>query len=75
MDRSTRFWFTDLFRFSAYSDMAIGLGLLFGLQLPINFNSPYKATGIIDFWRGGNTLSEFLGIICTSHLEEIEVVL
>ena len=49
------------FDFSAYSDMAIGLGLLFGLQLPINFNSPYKATSIIDFWRRWHiTLSEFL---------------
>jgi alginate O-acetyltransferase complex protein AlgI len=49
------------FDFSAYSDMAIGLGLLFGLQLPINFNSPYKATSIIEFWRRWHiTLSEFL---------------
>ncbi|MEA2553808.1 MAG: alginate O-acetyltransferase complex protein AlgI [Fimbriimonadaceae bacterium] len=37
--------------FSGYSDMAIGLGLLFGLHIPINFNSPYKAEGIQDFWR------------------------
>ncbi len=39
------------FDFSGYSDMAIGLGLLFGLCLPVNFNSPYKSTSIIDFWR------------------------
>ena len=39
------------FDFSGYTDMAIGLGLLFGLQLPENFISPYKATGIVDFWR------------------------
>lgn len=49
------------FDFSAYSDMAIGLGLLFGIQLPLNFYSPYKATNIIDFWRRWHmTLSRFL---------------
>src|SRR5207247_6714066 len=49
------------FDFSGYSDMAIGLGLLFGYQLPINFNSPYKATSISDFWRRWHiTLSSFL---------------
>ncbi len=49
------------FDFSGYSDMAIGLGLLFGLHLPINFNSPYKAADIIDFWRRWHmTLSRFL---------------
>jgi alginate O-acetyltransferase complex protein AlgI len=48
------------FDFSAYSDMAIGLGLMFGLKLPINFNSPYKSTSIIDFWRRWHmTLSSF----------------
>lgn len=39
------------FDFSGYSEMAIGLGLLFNLKLPVNFNSPYQATSIIDFWR------------------------
>jgi D-alanyl-lipoteichoic acid acyltransferase DltB (MBOAT superfamily) len=49
------------FDFSAYSEMAIGLGLIFGLKLPLNFNSPYKATSIIDFWRRWHiTLSTFL---------------
>ena len=49
------------FDFSAYSDMAIGLSRLFGIQLPINFNSPYKATSIIEFWRRWHiTLSRFL---------------
>jgi alginate O-acetyltransferase complex protein AlgI len=49
------------FDFSAYSDMAIGLGLMFGLKLPINFNSPYKSTSIIEFWRRWHmTLSRFL---------------
>jgi alginate O-acetyltransferase complex protein AlgI len=39
------------FDFSGYSDMAIGLGLMFGLRFPPNFNSPYKAISITDFWR------------------------
>src|SRR5919112_1546254 len=49
------------FDFSGYSDMAIGLGLLFGIRLPFNFASPYKAVNIIDFWRRWHmTLSKFL---------------
>jgi D-alanyl-lipoteichoic acid acyltransferase DltB (MBOAT superfamily) len=49
------------FDFSGYSDMAIGLSLMFGIFLPLNFNSPYKATSIIDFWRRWHmTLSQFL---------------
>ncbi|MEM1184278.1 MAG: MBOAT family O-acyltransferase [Planctomycetota bacterium] len=49
------------FDFSGYSDMAIGLGLLFGLRLPLNFDSPYKATSVVDFWRRWHmTLSAFL---------------
>ena len=49
------------FDFSAYSDMAIGLGLLFGIKLPINFFSPYKSESIIEFWRRWHiTLSTFL---------------
>jgi len=39
------------FDFSGYSDMAVGLGLMFGFWFPINFNSPYKAVSITDFWR------------------------
>ncbi|MFH0908157.1 MAG: MBOAT family protein [bacterium] len=39
------------FDFSGYSDMAVGLGLLFGFSFPQNFNSPYKAVSITDFWR------------------------
>jgi D-alanyl-lipoteichoic acid acyltransferase DltB (MBOAT superfamily) len=39
------------FDFSGYSDMAIGLGLMFGIKLPLNFDSPFKATNISDFWR------------------------
>jgi alginate O-acetyltransferase complex protein AlgI len=49
------------FDFSGYSDMAIGLGLMFNIKLPINFNSPYKASSISDFWRRWHiTLSNFL---------------
>ena len=49
------------FDFSAYSDMAIGLALLFNIRLPENFDSPYQARSIIDFWRRWHmTLSSFL---------------
>ena len=49
------------FDFSGYSDMALGLGRMFGIKLPLNFYSPYKATSIIDFWRRWHmTLSRFL---------------
>lgn len=49
------------FDFSGYSEMAVGLGLMFNIKLPINFNSPYKANSIIDFWRSWHmTLSSFL---------------
>lgn len=49
------------FDFSAYCDMAYGLSYMFGIVLPLNFNSPYKATSIIDFWRRWHiTLSRFL---------------
>src|SRR5205823_6416729 len=49
------------FDFSGYSDMAIGLSRLFGIKLPLNFNSPYKAENISDFWRRWHmTLSRFL---------------
>lgn len=48
------------FDFSAYSDMAIGLGAMFGLRLPINFDQPYRATSIREFWRRWHmTLSRF----------------
>jgi len=53
--------FQIYFDFSGYSDMAIGLALMFGVRLPDNFLSPYKATGLIDFWRRWHiTLSRFL---------------
>lgn len=49
------------FDFSGYSDMAIGLGLMFNISLPLNFNSPYQARNIQDFWRRWHmTLSSWL---------------
>ena len=49
------------FDFSGYSDMAIGLALMFGLRLPLNFDAPYRAVSIRDFWRRWHiTLSRFL---------------
>jgi alginate O-acetyltransferase complex protein AlgI len=61
-------WFGSLaytlqlyFDFSGYSDMAIGIARLFGILLPLNFNSPYKSKNIIEFWRNWHiTLSTFL---------------
>ena len=61
-------WLTSLsytfqlyFDFSGYTDIAMGAALLFNIKLPINFNSPYKATGIIDFWQRWHiTLSRFI---------------
>lgn len=49
------------FDFSGYSDMAIGISRLFGVRLPLNFDSPYKSVNIIEFWRRWHiTLSRFL---------------
>lgn len=49
------------FDFSGYSDMALGLARMFGVTLPVNFYSPYKANNIIEFWRRWHiTLSRFL---------------
>ena len=55
------------FDFSGYTDMALGCGLMLGLTLPFNFDSPYKSTGIVDFWRRwhitlGTWLRDFLYI-------------
>jgi len=58
---SLSYTFQLYFDFSGYTDMAIGIALLFNIKLPINFNSPYKATSIQDFWRRWHiTLSRFL---------------
>lgn len=48
------------FDFAGYSDMAIGLAFMFGFRLPINFDAPFRATSIIDFWRRFHmTMSRF----------------
>ncbi|MCJ8327799.1 MAG: MBOAT family protein, partial [Campylobacterales bacterium] len=58
---SLSYTFQLYFDFSGYTDMAIGVALLFNIKLPINFNSPYKAKDIQDFWRRWHiTLSRFL---------------
>ena len=58
---SLSYTFQLYFDFSGYADMAVGAALLFNIRLPINFNSPYKALNIQDFWRRWHmTLSRFL---------------
>jgi D-alanyl-lipoteichoic acid acyltransferase DltB (MBOAT superfamily) len=55
------FGFQVFFDFAGYSDIAIGLGLIFGIVLPPNFNAPFRATSIQDFWqRWHMTLMTFL---------------
>lgn len=52
------------FDFSGYSDMAVGLGIMFGVKLPLNFNSPYKSYSIIDFWqRWHMTLTRYITLL------------
>ena len=73
------------FDFSGYSDMAIGLGRMFGLQLPFNFDAPYSAVSVRDFWRRWHmTLSRFLrdylyiplgGSHCSPPRQAVNVVL
>ncbi|NHB33000.1 MBOAT family protein [Helicobacter pylori] len=58
---SLSYSFQLYFDFSGYCDMAIGIALFFNIKLPINFNSPYKALNIQDFWRRWHiTLNRFL---------------
>lgn len=53
--------FQIYFDFSGYSDMCVGLGRMLGVTIALNFNSPYKAVNIVDFWRRWHiTLSRFL---------------
>jgi len=53
--------FQIYFDFSSYTDMALGVGLMFNIKLPTNFNSPYKAVSIQDFWKRWHiTLTRFL---------------
>ena len=58
---SLSYTFQLFFDFSGYCDMAMGIGYLFNIELPINFNSPYKATSIVEFWeRWHISLTRFL---------------
>jgi alginate O-acetyltransferase complex protein AlgI len=58
---SLSYTFQIYFDFSGYTDMALGVALLFNIRMPFNFNSPYRATNIQDFWRRWHiTLSRFL---------------
>jgi len=58
---SVAFTFQIYFDFSGYSDMAVGLARLFGIRLPVNFASPYKAASIVEFWQRWHvTLTRFL---------------
>ncbi|MDE5939133.1 MAG: MBOAT family protein [Lachnospiraceae bacterium] len=48
------------FDFSGYCDMAVGIGRMLGIEIPVNFNSPYKAVNIVDFWKRWHiTLNRF----------------
>lgn len=59
---SFAYTFQLYFDFSGYSDMAVGLSLLFGIYLPINFDSPFKATNIINFWQRWHiSLTKYIG--------------
>jgi hypothetical protein len=59
------FGFQVFFDFSGYSDIAIGLGLLFGIELPENFNAPFHAASILQLWqRWHMTLSRFSARLC-----------
>jgi len=58
---SLSYSFQLYFDFSGYADMAIGVALLFNIKLPINFNSPFQSTNIIDFWSKWHiTLTKFI---------------
>ncbi len=63
------FTFAYYFDFSGYIDMARGLGYIFGVKLPINFDSPYKARNFADFWRRWNmTISRFFNNTVFSNI-------
>ena len=73
---SLSFGFQLYFDFSGYTDMAIGLALLFNIKLPVNFRSPYKALNIQDFWKRWHiTLSHFLRDYISLPLKKRKVTL
>lgn len=58
---SLSYTFQLFFDFSGYCDMAMWIGYMFNVELPINFNSPYRANSIVEFWeRGHRSLTRFL---------------
>jgi alginate O-acetyltransferase complex protein AlgI len=58
---TTAYFLQLYFDFSGYCDMALGIGALLGIRLPLNFNSPLKATSVIDYWRRWHmTLTRFI---------------
>jgi alginate O-acetyltransferase complex protein AlgI len=64
--------FQMYFDFSGYSDMAVGISLIFGIMIPINFNSPFKATSVIEYWQRWHIsltkyINEYLYIPITMH--------
>jgi alginate O-acetyltransferase complex protein AlgI len=63
------YFFQLYFDFSGYSDIALGIARLFGLRLPINFDSPLRATGIVDFYRRWHiTLTRVIGVFVFTPL-------
>jgi D-alanyl-lipoteichoic acid acyltransferase DltB (MBOAT superfamily) len=68
------FAFQVFFDFSAYSDIAIGLALIFGVKLPINFDAPFHATSILEFWqRWHMTLARFLRDYVFTPLSQLRI--
>ena len=70
---SVAFMIQIYFDFSGYSDMAIGLGLLFGFRLPLNFNQPYRATSFVDYWKRWHmTMTRFFMLyVLLSHRADL----
>jgi len=68
------FGFQVLFDFAGYSDIAIGLGLMFGIVLPRNFDGPFRATSIVDLWqRWHMTLARFLRDYVFTPLSRVRI--
>jgi len=68
------FGFQVFFDFAGYSDIAIGLGLIFGVQLPRNFDAPFQSTSILDFWqRWHMTLARFLRDYVFTPLSKVRI--
>lgn len=73
---SLSFGFQLYFDFSGYTDMAIGIALLFNIKLPVNFKSPYRALNIQEFWQRWHiTLSHFLRDYISIPLKKRKVTL